>query len=468
MSQRRYVRAVVLVVVLLGGLLAGPISGSAATGVTDQRHSYTGTIDGADFRVEVPHRWNGTLVLYSHGYYPPGGTPPEILLATRKETEEWLLDHGYAVAASNFRGVSGWLIEQGIHDQLALLDWFASNIGRPRRTIANGMSMGAGIAIQLAERNPHRFAGVVAQCSSLEPNGTFNTQLDIAFTVRTLLAPGQTIDLVRARDPEGSTHALLQAAEQALTTPQGRARLALAGAFGNIPDWGSAHQPRPTDLAERITQQAVWTAGAYIWGMGPSGRVDLERRAGGNPSWNIGIDYRRQLARSSQRDLVEEAYRAAGLDLGADLDLLAQAPRIAPDPRALAYMYRHTVVRGTTPSPVVTLHNTGDGGAIPDLERWYAEQVSRYGDPGLLRQLYVDRGSHCAFSAAEEITALRTLLRRIDTGRWPSTDPDRLNDVAADFDARYHLVLDLLTFHEAPMPPAFTRFTPPAFLRPSR
>jgi hypothetical protein len=32
---------------------------------------YSGAIEGAPYRVEVSERWNGTLVLYSHGYMPP-------------------------------------------------------------------------------------------------------------------------------------------------------------------------------------------------------------------------------------------------------------------------------------------------------------------------------------------------------------------------------------------------------------
>ncbi|MGW6446413.1 hypothetical protein [Lentzea sp. NPDC055074] len=43
---------------------------------------HTGQIDGADYRVEVPFRWNGTLSLYSHGTCPAGCTPP-IEMASR-------------------------------------------------------------------------------------------------------------------------------------------------------------------------------------------------------------------------------------------------------------------------------------------------------------------------------------------------------------------------------------------------
>jgi hypothetical protein len=420
--------------------------------------------------VEVPARWNGTLVLYSHGYYPHGFAPEQIAVATRAETEAWLLDHGYALAASNFKGKFGFAVEDALADQIALLDWFSATVGRPARTISSGMSMGGGIAIILSERHPRRFDGVLAQCSEYDLNGTWNSSLDINFVIKALLAPDADIDLVKPRDPVASRDALLAVIAEAQATPQGRARLALAGAVANIPAWSTAHLPEPTTLADRLAQQAAWVSGAYVWGTGPTGRADLEPRVGGNPSWNVGVDYRRLLAHSAVKDLAVAAYREDGVevDLQTDLDRLAATPRIAPDPHALADMYRFAVARGTTPAPVLTMHNTGDGGAVADQVRWYAEQVRRHGNPDQLRQTYVDRGGHCAFSAAEEIVALKTLEARVATGRWPDTHPDRLNAAAGAFGPEYHLVLDLFTFEDEPMPPAFARFTPARFLRPSR
>jgi pimeloyl-ACP methyl ester carboxylesterase len=327
--------------------------------------------------------------------------------------------------------------------------------------------MGAAIALLLAERHPQRFAGVATTCGGPDPLGTFDAVLDAHVAVRALLAPGEDIDLVLARDPAASTQALVQAIERGLQTEQGRARLALAAAFNNVPGWYSAHAPRPADPAEWIRQQASWLQYAYTLGLGPVARADLERRAGGNPLGNVGVDPRRQLRRSGQTTFVRRAYREAGLDLRADLDRLAQTPRIAPDPAARAWMLRH-VPTGRLQVPVVTLHSTGDGGAVADQERWLARQVRRAGDPGLLRQLWVERGMHCSFSAAEEIVALRTLFGRIETGRWPATDPQALDAAARELGPGLDLVLDLGTFQDAPMPPAFTRFTPPRPMRPSR
>jgi hypothetical protein len=90
------------------------------------------------------------------------------------------------------------------------------------------------------------------------------------------------------------------------------------------------------------------------------------------------------------------------------------------------------------------------------------------GDPSLLRRLYVDRGGHCSFSAADELVTLRTLLERIESGRWPDTSPRALSEQVAELGPGYQRVLDFGTFLDAPMAPAFTRFAAPEFLRPSR
>ncbi len=430
--------------------------------------SLTGTIDGADYRVEMPERWNCTLVVYSHGYYPEGVFGPDYVigLANRTETEDWLLAHGYALAASDFQGRYGAVYEQGVRDQLALLDWIGENIGTPHRTVALGSSSGGSMSVMMAERYPSLFDGAASVGAPLDVNGQWNLLLDLMFTIKTLLElPGDEIELVRPTDPEASFTALNNAVGAALASPQGMAKLALANAVADTPAWNSAIEPEPTDWVSRVIAQAEIDFGV-IFAFGPVSRVDLEERAGGNPSWNVGIVYRRQLDRSSQRALVEEAYAAAGLDLDADLADLADAPRVAPDPAALFWLYRYGVPWGTTPTPVITPHNTFDW--VPsEQERWYAGQVDRFGHPDRLRQLYTGRATHCAFTAAEEIMTLKALFNRIDTGEWPNLEPHRLNRGAARLGDPYQAVYDFPTDQDHIVTPAFTTFTPSEFLRPS-
>jgi hypothetical protein len=133
-------------------------------------------------------------------------------------------------------------------------------------------------------------------------------------------------------------------------------------------------------------------------------------------------------------------------------------------------MTASSVPTGRLHDPIVTLHSVGDGGAVPDQERWYADQVRRHGGGDLVRQLWVERGQHCSTSAADEVVALQALEERIDTGRWPSTSPRRLNAEVATFAAEFQVVTDLSTWpvEEGEVPPAFVRYTPPRTLRPSR
>jgi hypothetical protein len=63
---------------------------------------------------------------------------------------------------------------------------------------------------------------------------------------------------------------------------------------------------------------------------------------------------------------------------------------------------------------------------------------------------------------------LRTLLDRIDDGQWPSTTPTRLNASVSAMGPAYQKVLDLGTGADLPLDPAYTKFTPPRMLRPSR
>lgn len=453
-------RIFVLVMALLVTLCAAPAAAASPV------HTHRGAIDGAEYLVKVPHDWNGTLVLYSHGYYPENYPPPAdfFMLSTAKSTETWLLDHGYALAASNYTGVTGLAFEAALRDQVKLLDWFDANVGKPRRTISSGMSMGGGIAVMLAERNPRRFDGVLSQCADYDELGGLNISLDLNYAVRTLLTDDDTLPLVKTNTPDVTVAALHAGIEHALTTDAGRAKLALIGALGNLPGWVSAHEQEPTELADRVRAQTTWLDLAWVQGFGTGARGDVERRAGGNPSWNIGVDYRRQLAISGQLDLVRQAYREYGGDLDADLAELNAGPRIAPDPKAVAYMYRYAVARGTTPVPVVTLHNTADGGAVTDQAGWYAEQT----DDRQVRQLWSARAGHCAFSAAEEVTALKALEQRLDRGRWGDLRPATVNAAASRFAPEHQVVTDIFTGEDKEIPPSFTAFTPDTFQRPSR
>jgi hypothetical protein len=77
--------------------------------------TYTGTLaDGATYLIEVPQKWNGTLLLWSHGYQGPGG-PPVAEDSVDPVTREYLLTQRYALAGSSC-ATTGWAIHEALPD----------------------------------------------------------------------------------------------------------------------------------------------------------------------------------------------------------------------------------------------------------------------------------------------------------------------------------------------------------------
>jgi hypothetical protein len=145
------------------------------------------------------------------------------------------------------------------------------------------------------------------------------------FALKTLL--DGDFDLVKIKNPQANEQKVFQLIENG-----DPARVALAAALADLPGWFDPTSPRPADLGEQLFWVGFW--GKYFKSPAAGlARWDMEQWAGGNPSWNVGVDYRAVLARSSEFGLVKQAYAAAGLSVNQDLDRLISAPRIAPDPK---------------------------------------------------------------------------------------------------------------------------------------
>jgi hypothetical protein len=284
---------------------------------------------------------------------------------------------------------------------------------------------------------------------------TWNQALDSAFAFKTLLAFGSPLQVVNITNPNGNlalAEGILAAAQ---TTPQGRAKLALSTALGDTPGWFNPASPEPAedDFASQEANQFLWAQQVdfpFLFAL----RAELEFRAGGNASWNTGVDYREQLERSVDREEVRALYKEAGLSLDADLDALNDAARVTANPASIEYLEQNIIFNGDLDMPVLTLHTTGDGLVSNQNESAYKDVVGEEGDSRLLRQTFVHRAGHCTFTPAETVTALGNLIQRLDTGRWPDLDPSTLNAEAA--------ALGPLNVAA----PAFLHFNPAPFLRP--
>lgn len=427
----------------------------------------TGTIGAAAYVIDVPGDWNGTLFLYSHGYVAPGSQSQQ-QPGPPGAAKDWLLSKHYATAASAYSS-TGWALEDAFKDQIALLDYFGKHIGIPKRVIAWGASLGGIITAGLVQLYPDRFAAALPLCGVLAGGiATWNTELDAAYAFKTLIAPASLLQLVHITDGPANLQLAGQFFNAAAATPQGQARLALVAALIDLPGWFDPTQAEPaaTDFAGQAAAQARWES-SVDFPFAFQYRTDIEARAGGNPSWNAGVDYGLQLRASPDLDEVSSLYRQAGLDLAADIRSLNAGATIKADPAAAAYLDRYISFDGTLAVPMLTMHTTGDGLVIPPNEGAYAQVVENAGKQDMLRQVFVHRAGHCIFTAAETITAFQVLLKRLDTGRWDDAalQPDALNAAAGtvkggDQFLGFTLAPSFVTFKPAPYPRPFARGSP--------
>ncbi|WP_460072362.1 alpha/beta hydrolase family protein [Streptomyces sp. YKOK-I1] len=408
---------------------------------------------GATYLMDVPADWNGTVLLFSHGYAAGPANPAQD--APDDATKALLLQQGYALVGSSY-ATTGWAVTDAVPDQLATLGVFAERFGAASRTIAWGRSYGGLVTTAIAERAPQRIDGSLSLCGLVHGGvANWNNTLDPVFALKTLLAPDSGIPLVDLPDQESATAAataLTAAVDSAQTTAAGRARIALAAALHNIPVWNQPTQVRPA-ATDWDTQQAnQYTAVRGLLNAGFNRRQEAEARAGGTMSWNTGVDYARLLARSSVRKEVTELYKEAGMSLREDLAALNRAPRVGADPDAVAWMSRTSSFTGKLTKPQLSVHTIGDALVPVQTESALRRAVTAAGSSALLRQAYTDNAGHCTFSAAEQLAALHTLEDRLTTGRWPATDAGSLNSRAAAAD---------------PTTPArYTAYRPTPYLRP--
>jgi len=456
MVRTRRLAAIALAgALVIGGLTASSVAASASTTCGGGAKLSGALADKATYLIQCPSgTWNGTLLLYSHGYVAPGSPNPATDVGD-PATGAFLLAHGFALAGSSY-ATEGWAIQQALPDQIATLDVFDSTYGTPAQTIAWGHSLGGIITAGLIQDYPSRFNAALPMCGVLSGGvATWNTALDAEFAFKMLLGSTSALQLVNIQHPASNLALAESILTSAQATPQGRARLALVSAFGDTPGWFDPASPEParTDYAAQEANQFDWASQVtfpFVFAL----RAELEFRAGGNVSWNTGVNYVADLAKSANLREVIGLYKAAGLSLAKDLLTLNSAARISAKPSAVAYLARYISFDGDISVPVLTLHTTGDGLVVPENEQAYRSVVDRAGNGNLLRQIFVARAGHCTFTPAETITALNVLLNRLDGGRWNVPDPATLNGEAAGLGA-----LNVA-------PPAFTSFRPTRYLRP--
>ncbi|MFJ9041011.1 DUF6351 family protein [Streptomyces sp. NPDC102406] len=414
----------------------GTARADTATPAADRAQHLTGVLaDGATWIADIPApgHWNGTLLLFSHGFGPLAAQN-----APSAAAHDALLAEGYALAGSSYDpNGSQWALASAERDQFATLDAVTARTGEPRRTLSVGQSMGGLVNAQIARDGAGRVDGALGLCG-LVTGGTDldNYQLDAEYTIARLLLPGERPKLVGFDSPgeaAATADRLTAAVTAAQTTPAGRARIALAAAYLNVPAWAPGKdRPAADDWRGQEEQQYAWLAQGLLSFI-EGGRYAMERSVGGNNSANRGVDYAALLAGSPSAPRVRALYRAAGLDLRADLTALTAGASVTADPDAVREAARTSSAGQGLAVPLLDLHTTADQLVPVEQENRFADRVRAAGDSALLRQAYVERQGHCAFTTAETLAAVHAVEHRVETGHWgTAASPAALQRAALD------------------------------------
>lgn len=400
-----------------------------------------GEIDGAKYSIKLPKQWNGTLLLYSHGYRFAQPAPPDFgPVSTNAQVSSTdsdgsgsdpvstkLLDEGYALAGSSYQS-NGWAVADGVKAGEQLHDKFVQLVGKPKRTYVWGDSLGGLITEVIAEQNPSWVDGSAPMCGALAgPNYNFDAALDVAVAVKTLIYPQLKLTGYASAD-EAATNwknaaaALEKAAAD--TAGGGTAKLLYIASLVNAPDATATYDGHDLVSQVKAKVEATLTALAF----GTSGRYELEQRVGGDPSDNSKADYdgRIDAAEASLISLAGGSVTALNKQLDA-------APRVSADSSARDAIEKLGDTTGALTAPTITMHTEDDPLVLVQNENVFAARVAGQGQTGRLVQLYIAPpksysesakapygAGHCNFSDGQRVGLINALDNWVRKGVYPT------------------------------------------------
>ncbi len=420
---------------LVVALALTPATSGAQT--TTSQHLTGTTSDGSQWIADVPSPWNGTVLLYSHGFGPLVAAD-----APDPTTQQYLLGEGYALVGSSYDpNGSWWALDTAVGDQFAALSALETQLpAAPRHVIAFGTSMGGLISALEAEQPRTPINGSLTTCGIVAGGVQLNNyQLDGEYAMSQLLGSGN-LKLVGFTNPVTDAlfntayplDALANAAQNSAPLPghtvsPGVARLALAMSLMNVADWppGQA-MPSPFNFVAQEQGQydiefqpaggtsPIQTTMDFV----EFGRYYIEQADGGNAAWDKDVNFARLLAESSYAPEVISLYHDAGLNLHSDLNDLSRNADTTATPSAVYSLEHTSVPTGRLKVPELDLKTISDQLVPVQQENYYRKTVDAAGRGDLLRQAFVQRQLHCNFEPSELVASVHAIQHRVDTGRW--------------------------------------------------
>jgi hypothetical protein len=389
---------------------AGTIADNPAGGFTDGGTSA--------WRVEVPPRgdWNGTLVMFAHGYAGQGTT----VAVDDPTLRQYFVDHGYAWAASSY-AMNGYDVGTGAVDTHDLLEAFPSITGlQPSTVIMSGLSMGGAITAVELESYRDTYAGAMPYCGVLGGNDLFNFFLGANVT-----AAAVTHTHISFPSVSGATTAYAaQYDAQVLSELPGLGISTSSSPFStNLTaggqEWATAVEQQSGGVRPGFASAiAFWdsfgfaplTNVPFLFGLYPGLNGGGIGFLPGNVTDNTSTFYNFS-TRPGHSDPVSRA-------LNTQVLRVARSVPFSTDPTATEL----PDVTGTPEVPVVSVHGIGDLFVPFSMEQDYARLVDAHGQGDLFVSRAIREVNHCDYNQAELQSAFEGLVNWIHTGQPAAGD----------------------------------------------
>ncbi len=385
---------------------AGKPSFKALAGAGGETDRWTGTLDGAGYRIEVPKNWNGKLAVYAHGYAGTG----ETLTVNNPSIRRYLIDNGYAWVASSY-SKNYYDVRAGVEDSNNLVLNFTKiaaansrSLADPTKTYILGVSMGGHITAAAIEDEAYasakhkvKYHGAVPMCGVVGDTDLFNYFSNYQAAAQTL-AGLPSYPLSSFADIAALTRSSLFTTFSTVPTAQG---LKLREIVKNLT--GGERPIFNEGFGNSGLQNVVWST---FGGNGTVGGI-LTQTAVDTHRYVYQLDNDITLS-------AEEASLNANIPRWTEV---ATANRLRTD--GLRWIPK---VNGEFKIPVVSIHTLGDLYVPFSMEQVYRTRTVAKGNGAWLVQRAIRAPSHCDFTVVEQVNAFKDMVAWVETGTKPAGD----------------------------------------------
>jgi pimeloyl-ACP methyl ester carboxylesterase len=404
-----------------GSAYTGPFGPIASAG-GQQSRVWTGIAsDGAAYRVEVPPQWNGTLVMYAHGFRGNGN----VVWTDEPQLRQYFVDHGYAWAASSY-AMNGYDPGDGVVDTHDLLKAFpAITRLHSRRAIMTGLSMGGEITTAEIEAYKGDFVGAMPSCGVLAGNDLFDfflgANVTAAALTRTKIAYPTTVAAGTAYTPAYQTAV--------------QSELPALGITPNPANGGQTFTTALTktgtlwaDTVEQLsggTRPGFQSALDYWNSFGFAPLTKIPFLFGLYPGLNGGtLGLANGSVAGNERTFYtfsDQPFQMLRQEIALNRSVL-RVPVTATSSADALSPAELPAIKGDPGIPVLSIHGIGDLFVPFSMDQHYARMMAAHGEGGLFVDRAIREVTHCGYTTNELSAGFSALVSWIDTGQRPAGD----------------------------------------------